>query len=186
MINHLKEHKKIIILVIAIVILILVVALSYAWLRTAFNGKKDVKLVVGDISIILDESSTNGINLVNAIPSYDEEGKATEAYTFKLKNESNIPLYYTLSLVDDNEALENCTTTSGGDCSLLDPRDVRYEIKMDDRTITGTLSDSSIINYGTIDSNETKDGELRIWLNLNANNEAMGKVFLGKLRVFAT
>ena len=64
----------------AIIMLILVVAFSYAWLRTAFNGKKDVQLVVGEISIILDESSTNGINLVNAIPSYDEEGKATEAY----------------------------------------------------------------------------------------------------------
>ena len=170
----------------AIIMLILVVAFSYAWLRTAFNGKKDVQLVVGEISIILDESSTNGINLVNAIPSYDEEGKATEAYTFKLKNESDIPLYYTLSLVDDNEALENCTTTSGDNCSLLDPRDVRYEIKMGDRTVTGTLSDSSIINYGIIDANETIEGELRVWLNLNANNEAMGKVFLGKLRVFAT
>ncbi len=170
----------------AIIMLILVVAFSYAWLRTAFNGKKDVQLVVGEISIILDESSTNGINLVNAIPSYDEEGKATEAYTFKLKNESDIPLYYTLSLVDDNEALENCTTTSGDNCSLLDPRDIRYEIKMGDRTVTGTLSDSSIINYGIIDANETIEGELRVWLNLNANNEAMGKVFLGKLRVFAT
>ena len=170
----------------AIIMLILVVAFSYAWLRTAFNGKKDVQLVVGEISIILDESSTNGINLVNAIPSYDEEGKATEAYTFKLKNESDIPLYYTLSLVDDNEALENCTTTSGDNCSLLDPRDIRYEIKMDNRTIKGTLSDSSIINYGIIDANETIEGELRVWLNLNANNEAMGKVFLGKLRVFAT
>ena len=103
-----------------------------------------------------------------------------------MKNESDIPLYYTLSLVDDNEALENCTTTSGDNCSLLDPRDIRYEIKMDNRTITGTLSDSSIINYGIIDANETIEGELRVWLNLNANNEAMGKVFLGKLRVFAT
>ena len=57
---------------------------------------------------------------------------------------------------------------------------------MDGKTYTGSLSDSSIINYGIIDKDETIDGELRIWLNLNANNEAMGKVFLGKLKVFAT
>ena len=84
------------------------------------------------------------------------------------------------------EALENCTTTSGVDCSLLDPRDIRYEIKMGERTLTGSLSDSSIINYGVIEAGETINGELRVWLNINATNEAMGKVFLGQLRVFGT
>lgn len=86
--NYVIEHKKIILLVAIIIIILLVIAFSSAWLRTSIEGKKDVQLVVGEISIILDESSTNGINLVNAIPSYDEEGKESEAYTFSLKNES--------------------------------------------------------------------------------------------------
>ena len=165
---------------------IIIIGLSYAWLRTAIEGKKNIQITVGEISIILDDSSSNGINLVNAIPTYDSKGKETEAYTFSLRNESNIELYYTLSLVDDEELIDSCKTTSGNACSLLDLRDVRYELKLGERTFTGSLSDSSIISYGTIDADEEINGELRVWLNINATNDAMGKVFLGKLRVFAT
>ena len=181
-----NKKKKIIIIVVIVLLVLLIVGLSYAWLRTAIEGKKNVQITVGEISIILDESSSNGINLVNAIPTYDSKGKEMEAYTFSLRNESNIELYYTLSLVDDEELIDSCKTTSGNACSLLDLRDVRYELKLGDRTFTGSLADSSIISYGTIDADEVINGELRVWLNINATNEAMGKVFLGKLRVFAT
>ena len=181
-----NKKKKIIIIVVIVLLIVLIIGLSYAWLRTAVEGERNVQITVGDISIVLDDSSSNGINLVNAIPTYDSKGKETEAYTFSLRNESNIELYYTLSLVDDEELIDSCKTTSGEACSLLDPRDVRYELKMDDRTFTGSLSDSSIISYGTIDADEEINGELRVWLNINATNEAMGKVFLGKLRAFAT
>ena len=180
------SNKKKIIVAILIILIIAVIGITYAWLRTAFNGKKDVQIVVGDLDLILDESNTEGIQLTNAIPTYDEEGKTYEPYVFSLKNESNIDIYYTLSLIDDEELISSCQTTDGSACELLDPRDVRYEIKMGDRTVTGTLSDSSIINYGIIDANETIEGELRVWLNINATNEAMGKAFLGQLRVFGT
>ena len=181
-----NKKKKTIIIAAFILLSVLIIGLSYAWLRTAIEGKKNVQITVGEISIILDESSTNGINLVNAIPTYDSVGKINEPYTFSLKNESNIELYYTLSLIDDEELIDSCKTTSGSPCSLLDMRDIRYELKLGERTFTGSLSDSSIISFGTIDADETINGELRVWLNINANNEAMGKVFLGKLRVFAT
>ena len=183
-----RKHnkKKRIVILCLIVSLVMIIGISYAWLRTVLEGEKNVKIVVGDLNLVLDESSTEGIQLTNVIPTYDDEGKTYEPYKFSLKNQSNIPIYYTLSLVDDMEVLENCTTTSGSDCSLLDPRDIRYEIKMGDRTLTGSLSDSAIINYGIIDKGETIKGELKVWLNINATNEAMGKVYLGKLRVFGT
>ena len=189
MLNKVKEtlkNNKKKVLVMSLIILLVIIGLSYAWLRTVLVGKEDVQIVVGDLDLVLDESSTNGIQLTNAIPTYDEEGKTYEPYVFSLKNKSNIDIYYTLSLVDDEELISNCKTTDGGSCELLDPRDVRYEIKMGDRTITGSLSDSSIINYGIIDAGETINGELKVWLNINATNEAMGKVFLGQLRVFGT
>ena len=181
-----SSNKKKIVVAILIILIFAVIGITYAWLRTAFNGEKDVQIVVGDLDLILDESNTEGIQLTNAIPTYDDEGKTYEPYVFSLKNESNIDIYYTLSLVDDEELISSCQTTDGSACELLDPKDVRYEIKMGDRTITGTLSDSSIINYGIIDANETIEGELRVWLNINATNEAMGKAFLGQLRVFGT
>ena len=43
-----------------------------------------------------------------------------------------------------------------------------------------------MIYHGVIDASEKLDCELRVWLNINAGNDVMGKAFLGKLQVFAT
>ena len=181
-----KKRKNIILILVVVLLTLLIIGISYAWLRTVVKGNKNIQITVGEISIVLDDASTNGINLVDAIPTYDSVGKTNEPYTFSLANESKIDLYYTLSLVDDEEALSSCSTTDGSACKLLDPRDIRYELKLGNKTFTGSLSDSSIINYGVIGVDEIINGELRVWLNINATNEAMGKVFLGKLKAFAT
>mgnify|MGYP002645476428 CR=1 FL=1 len=181
-----KKRKNIILILVVVLLTLLIIGISYAWLRTVVEGNKNIQITVGEISIVLDDASTNGINLVDAIPTYDSVGKTNEPYTFSLANESKIDLYYTLSLVDDEEALSSCSTTDGSACKLLDPRDIRYELKLGNKTFTGSLSDSSIINYGVIGVDEIINGELRVWLNINATNEAMGKVFLGKLKAFAT
>ena len=188
MINKIKrslKNNKRKVIIILFVLLIVIIGISYAWLKMTVFGQKDVGIVVGNIDLVLNEPG-EGIQLVNTIPTYDDEGKKESPYTFSLKNESKIDLYYTISLVDDEEALSSCSTTDGSACKLLDPRDIRYELKLGNKTFTGSLSDSSIINYGVIGVDEIINGELRVWLNINATNEAMGKVFLGKLKAFAT
>ena len=188
MINKIKrslKNNKRKVIIILFVLLIVIIGISYAWLKMTVFGQKDVGIVVGNIDLVLNEPG-EGIQLVNTIPTYDDEGKKESPYTFSLKNESKIDLYYTISLVDDEEALSNCRTTDGSACKLLDPRDIRYELKLGNKTFTESLSDSSIINYGVIGVDEIINGELRVWLNINATNEAMGKVFLGKLKAFAT
>ena len=180
-----KDNKMRLLIAIIVLLVIIIIGISYAWLRTVKYGDKDVKITVGDFDLVLNEPG-DGISLINALPTYDEEGKSSSPYEFSLENKSNIELYYTLSLVDDEEALSSCESSSGGDCELLDSRDVRYELKLGDRTFIGSLSDSSIISYGTIDADEIVNGELKVWLNINATNEAMGKVYLGQLKVFAT
>ena len=181
-----KSNRKYkIIIVLLIILIIIIIGISYAWLRSVIYGDKDVKITVGDFDLVLSEPG-DGINLVNALPTYDEDGKTNSPYIFSLENKSNIELYYTLALVDDEEALSNCESSSSGSCELLDARDVRYELKLGERTFTGSLADSSIISYGTIKADEIVNGELKVWLNINAGNEAMGKVYLGQLKVFAT
>ena len=181
-----KSNRKYkIIIVLLIILIIIIIGISYAWLRSIIYGDKDVKITVGDFDLVLSEPG-DGINLVNALPTYDEDGKTNSPYIFSLENKSNIELYYTLALVDDEEALSSCESSSSGSCELLDARDVRYELKLGERTFTGSLADSSIISYGTIKADEIVNGELKVWLNINAGNEAMGKVYLGQLKVFAT
>ena len=153
---------------------------------TTIQGEKDVSILVDTIDLELDESASEGIKLVNAIPTYDSDGRKTSPYKFSLNNKSRIDLYYSLSLIDDEELISNCKTTDGSACELLDTKDIRYEVKEGGTSYTGTLSDSPVIYHGIIDADETLDCELRIWLNIEAENDVMGKVFLGKLKVFAT
>jgi len=178
------NRKKIILVI--LLLLLCFVGISFAWLMTSIQGEKEVSILVDTIKLELDESASEGIQLVNAIPIYDDEGKASSPYKFSLINKNNIDFYYSLSLVDDEDLKNNCQTTDGESCQLLDPKDIRYEIKVGEESYTGTLSESPVIYHGVIDKNETVDCELRIWLNIKAGNDVMGKVFLGKLEVFAT
>ena len=182
-----KKKKYIVILVLVLVLLIvLIIGLSYAWLMTTLQGEKDVSILVDTIDLELDESASEGIQLVNAIPTYDDDGKEFSPYKFSLTNKSRIDLYFSLSLIDDEELINSCQTTDGSACELLDAKDIRYEVKVGDSSYTGTLSDSPVIYHGVIDASEKLDCELRVWLNINAGNDVMGKAFLGKLQVFAT
>ena len=181
-----KKQKKIIIGSVLVLVIIVLLGLSYAYLMTTINGQKNVSILVDTIDLELDESSSNGIQLVNAIPTYDRVGKEAEPYSFSLHNKSRIDLYYSLSLRDDEELISSCQTTDGTSCELLDYKDIRYEIKVGNDTYTGTLSDSSVIYHGIIEADETINCELKVWLNINAGNDTMGKVLLSKLHVFAT
>ncbi len=153
---------------------------------TTIQGEKDVSILVDTIDLELDESASEGIKLVNAIPTYDSDGRKTSPYKFSLNNKSRIDLYYSLSLIDDEELISNCKTTDGSACELLDTKDIRYELKVGSDTYTGSLSDSPSIYHGVINASEKIDCELRVWLNIEAENDVMGKVLLRKLKVFAT
>ena len=181
-----NKKKKYVIILVLVLLIVLVIGLSYAWLMTTLQGKKEVSILVDTIDLELDESASNGIQLVNAIPTYDSDGKEGDPYKFSLTNKIRIDLYYSLSLIDDEELINSCQTTDGSACELLDTKDIRYEVKVGDSTYTGTLSDSPVVYHGIIDASEKVDCELRLWLNIEAGNDVMGKVFLGKLQVFAT
>ncbi len=182
----LKDKRKKIIFLVLVILIILVIGLSYAWLMTTLQGNKNVSILVDTIDLELDESASEGIQLVNAIPTYDDDGKELSPYKFSLKSKSKIDLYYSLSLIDDEDLISSCETTDGSPCQLLDTKDIRYEVKVGDKAYTGTLSESPVIYHGVIKAGETVDCELRVWLNINAGNDVMGKAFLGKLKVFAT
>lgn len=171
----LDSNKRRLVIAILVILLILIIGLSYAWLMTTIQGKKNVSILVDTIDLKLDESASEGIQLVNAIPTYDDEGKEGDPYKFSLVNKSKIDLYYSLSLIDDEELISSCQTIDGGACELLDPKDIRYEVKVGDSSYTGTLSESPVIWHGVINKEETLDCELRVWLNINAGNDVMGK-----------
>ena len=74
-----KNSKKIIVIAL---ILLLLIGGTYAWLRLTITGKKTNTIIAGILAMELDDSATNGIELLNAVPTTDEVGKTGDTYTF--------------------------------------------------------------------------------------------------------
>ena len=90
-----KNSKKIIVIAL---ILLLLIGGTYAWLRLTITGKKTNTIIAGILAMELDDSATNGIELLNAVPTTDEVGKTGDTYTFVMENTGNIVSNYTVSL----------------------------------------------------------------------------------------
>ncbi len=160
-----------------IVLILLVIGISYAWLRITLHGEKEVSIIGDKLELILDETN-EGIQIKNAVPVKDEQGKEVEAYTFTLENKGNQKIDYSIYLDTDSEAMKECV-----DCQELEEKDIRYELTINKLPIVETLDSSRILDNGTIGGPEKINYELKIWLNYDADNNAQGKVFYGKIRV---
>ena len=178
--------KKIVIIFSIILLVCLLVGLSYAWLSQTITGTKNLTITVGDLDLVLDESTSNGIQLKYAIPTTDEDGKAFDPYTFKVRNNSEVAVDYSLSLVVDEEDLSSCQKEEMVSCEQLDLNDIRYEIK-DSSGVSqvGTLGESGFLINGYLGPEEENSYELRIWLDIGTGNDAQGKVFYGQLKLEA-
>ena len=90
-----KERKfnKIMLIPIVAILIVLLVA-TYAWLTKTLSGTKDNIIKAGNLSLILDDKTSKGINSESAIPISDEEGLQTEGYNFRIENNGNLNTRY--------------------------------------------------------------------------------------------
>ena len=77
-----NKKKKYIVILVLVLLIVLIIGLSYAWLMTTLQGEKDVSILVDTIDLELDESASEGIQLVNAIPTYDDDGKEFSPFCY--------------------------------------------------------------------------------------------------------
>ena len=173
--------KRVIKLVIILSMVLLFFGLTYALFHLIIAGRKTNKLSTGNLSLLLDDDNASEIALENAYPISDEEGAKTKEYTFTLSNNGTINTRYTIYL-DDEEL--------NGEERLEDSY-VKYSLTKNEETTTQLLSTigknpNRILDYGIIEAGTTNTYSLRLWLDYNADNKAMGKTLITKLRVEAT
>lgn len=198
------NKKKIIALAVALVLL---VGGTYAWLTLTLTGTKTARIEAGTLSLeLVDEA--NEINVENALPVTDEEGKATDPYVFTLNNNGNITSLYTVYL--DSAAIEEglsampqdkvkysvvktVKTIVGSRDSLNEDGDtadtvVSTETLATDVYNSGTETISSkMLDTGSLAAGNYIDYELRLWISSEATNDEMkNTAFAGKLRIEAT
>ena len=173
------KKKKIITIVISIlIIIILIMAVSYAFFSTQLSGTDQV-VKVGTLDLVLDETS-EGISLDNAIGLSDSKGMSTTPSTFKLINNGNKAVDYTIYL-DDN--------TIGDTDTRIDDKYLKYNLNKNGVNSGATLLTSigsnpnRILDSGTIEGKGTNEYSLNLWITDEVDGNYSGQVFSGKLRV---
>ena len=174
--------KKYILIMSLILIVLIILGVSYALLqKNIVSDNEKVIYQVGDLEVKLDETGSKDISLENTIPVEDSDGMKNEPYSFSLVNNALTDLKYTIYLEDDADAKNKC----GGDCELIPYNFIKYNLSNDSNSLkTDNLTSSSTELYtGTIESKSTDKFNLRVWLSIDADNNAMGKYYFGKLKV---
>ena len=173
------KKKKIITIVISIfIVLILLLAISYAFFSTQLSGTDNI-VKVGTLDLVLDETS-EGISLDNAIGISDNKGMSTTPSTFKLINNGNKAVDYTIYL-DDN--------TIGDTDTRIDDKYLKYNLNKNGVNSGATLLTSigsnpnRVLDSGTIEGKGTNEYSLNLWITDEVDGNYSGQVFSGKLRV---
>lgn len=177
-----EKNKKIIrnsiFVFFAVVMFVLV---SYAVFSYAREGEENNKLSTGTLILTLDDSTSSGITLSNAIPVTDQEGLSGTPYTFTVRNSGTLNSNYELQLVDDEEKYIS------HDCSdkKLPWTNIKYSLtKNDEEPVSGILNNQAF-DTALLKPEETNSYTLRLWIDSKAGNEIMGTHFHGKIQVKA-
>ena len=182
-----KKNKKALV-VIMILLLVLVIASTYAWLRLTKSSNTVNKITAGNLELVLDDTTSEGIKLVNEVPRSYRQGMETKEYTFTLTNK-NSTSSYNLSLKD----LEKYSDEDGKETVIaaenrINDSKIRYILLKDGEV--ATADKSKILTDRTIDTGTIKKGQtisytLRLWIDSRAETDIMGKIFNAQLSLVA-
>lgn len=120
------------------------------------------------------EDLSDGVLLKNASPIKDEEGMKTDAYKFKVVNNSNRNITYNImfrnKVEDESIKLAN--------------KYLRYTLSTsDDTVVPNTLPENNILASVTIPPHSEQVYEFRMWLDYDCDNDAFGKAFKGSIEI---
>lgn len=176
-----NSHSNVQKITIAILItVILLMGGAYAWLTYMVSGTTENTVIIGNLELSLEDGKA--IYIENALPVEDEVGLSYDPYHFTLKNDGTIDSEYTIYLDDDNDSI-------GEDEVKMKDQFIKYNLVTKGISsgvaILGDMENRKIYS-GTLKINESQEFDLRLWMDINATNEAMDTVFAGKIRVEAS
>lgn len=120
---------------------------------------------------------TTGILLKDATPVLDEVGMNNDPYTFKVINKSNKAVTYKIVFNNNKEKV----TQKGKE--VLDNKYLRYTIQEEnnDYQNPSNLTEDGLIYTATINPRSEVVFNFKMWLDYDADNGAMNKVFIGTI-----
>jgi len=170
------KRDTIILVVSIVLVLITLIGSSYSFFFEVKTSDTDNTYVTGYLEISF-ESTSGQINLSNTVPKTESEGEDLTPYVFKVKNTGNLNYKFDLKLLSDTAVI----TEDGCEDIQLSQSFIR--VKLNDNasvllsdTTNGVIAEDLIINAGS-----EMTFELKVWLDENTTNEAIGKHFHGKI-----
>lgn len=166
-----KERKQIAKITVFITSLFVIfLSVTYAFINQTIYGTKRQVITTGSLQIELEEDKE--IKLENAMPMYDEVGKLQDAFNFRLINNSNYKVDYTLYLADITDSKKEKLSYQDVKYYLIkDYQDVKLEL-LSERT-------DQIIDSGVIEANRVNHYSLRLWIDSNVEkNESISHKML--------
>ena len=177
-----KKTKRKEFVIAILLVLILIIAGAYAWLTLTVDGTNTTTIKAGYLDLVLDDASSNGILLQNAIPMSYNQGIQTTEYNFTVRNNGTMTVNYTLSLEDFYEAAD----ASKG--KIADSK-IRYILVKDNAEKSAAnsklLSTGRNIYTGSLAGGSSANFTLQIWIDSRAGNEIMEQIFSAKIKVDA-
>lgn len=175
------------------VLLILVAGLVcfgfvYVWL--IMDTKKEVtyETDVTQLEIALSNSEDATLDLIDTYPKTEAGGLSSTPYTFTLTNNGDRDAKYTISLISDQDQIEECKRENNGeDCKVIPTSAIRYSIVKNDWTRSSAIlaDDQNTIDMGVIEPGEDNkiQYQLKIWVDYDTTIDTEGAHFFGKLVV---
>ncbi len=182
-VTNLKKYKRkslAIVLGLISLAIISVMGASYAVLSLVITGEEEIDVTLGTFDITLNEGEV--INLSNAQPVSDGYGLSTSPYTFTISNTGTVDALYRLTLESD-ESVDPTT--------LIHKDDIKIAFKEGTSEWSSPIKLSNLNNGLFLASNKqlsagsSIDWEIKLWMDIDAGNDAQGKIFKGKLKVEA-
>ena len=166
-----KKIKVITIISGIVLTIILVLGSSYALFYSESNFTNEETYTTGilDIELVDEEGYNTSLTLSNSLPMTDEEGKQTTPFKLKLRNVGNLSYTFDVKLIN--------TTTENS----INPNYIKVMIDDNEPVTLGSLTDSIIASNITLNPEEEKVIEVRIWLDISTPNSEIGKTFTGKI-----
>ena len=162
-----------------------VIGISYAYWMLTYMQEGLNRVASGCFSLSL-TNEKNSINLQNAYPILDEEGKTLTPYSFTITNTCDLFASYTVNL----EMLENSTLDSKYIRVMLNNEAIQNlnEYESTTTTISGSV-DSKVLAKGSLGSGDSADYTLRLWMDEDItieDTDAMNKLFSSKVVIVAS
>ncbi len=184
MVNN-QKRKKVLLFIGILIMLCGVIGISYAYWMLTYMQEGLNRVASGCFSLSL-TNEKNSINLQNAYPILDEEGKALTPYSFTITNTCDLFASYTVNL----EMLENSTLDSKYIRVMLNNEAIQNlnEYESTTTTISGSVG-SKVLAKGSLGSGDSADYTLRLWMDEDItieDTDAMNKLFSSKVVIVAS